>query len=59
MLGFSPLCTHPLGTKESNPPPPSVGSSISGGTWSKGKWRKLKKEIEEEEEDDVLLLLSS
>lgn len=32
----------PSGVIPPSPPPPSVGSSISGGTFSRGRWRALR-----------------
>jgi hypothetical protein len=44
MLGFVPLGQLPLGQPAAVPVVITVGSGISGGTFSKGRWRRLKEE---------------
>src|SRR5262249_54234534 len=42
MLGFAALGQLPLGQPAAVPAGVTVGASISGGTFSKGRWRRLK-----------------
>jgi hypothetical protein len=44
MLGFAPLGQFPLGQPAAVPAIITLGSGISGGTFSKGRWRRLKEE---------------
>jgi hypothetical protein len=44
MLGFAPLGQFPLGQPAVAPAVVTVGSGISGGTFSKGRWHRLKED---------------
>jgi hypothetical protein len=45
MLGFSPLGQFPLGQPAATPAVVAVGSGVSGGTFSRGRWRRLNEEV--------------
>jgi hypothetical protein len=44
MLGFAPLGQLPLGQPGSPPSIITVAAGISGGTFSRGRWRRIKEE---------------